>query len=98
MGSGNMVHNLKVMTWEDTAFDWAREFDEKLAKLIGDGNHQALISFKMLGQNAQLAIPTNEHFLPLLYILALQDPSDPLTFFCPKVTLGSISMRSFIIG
>jgi 4,5-DOPA dioxygenase extradiol len=98
MGSGNMVHNLRAMIWEDTAFDWAREFDANLARLILEGDHQALISYEKQGKSARLAIPTNEHFLPLLYVLALQEPSDTLSFFCDKVTLGSISMRSFVLA
>ncbi len=94
IGSGNMVHNLGTMTWQDTAFDWAREFDTKVTSLIQAGNHQPLINYHALGDNAPLAIPTNEHYLPLLYILAMQDKADKLSFFCEKVTLGSISMRS----
>jgi len=94
IGSGNMVHNLGVMAWQESAFDWARDFDARLASLIQAGDHQSLIDYHALGDHAQLAIPTNEHYLPLLYILAMQDKADKLSFFCEKVTLGSISMRS----
>ncbi|MCP3874128.1 MAG: 4,5-DOPA dioxygenase extradiol, partial [Desulfobacteraceae bacterium] len=97
-GSGNMVHNLRVMKWQDTAFDWAREFDAKLKALIQAGDHQALIAYQTLGDNARLAIPTNEHYLPLLYILAMQEKRSEISFFCEKVTLGSISMRSLKLG
>jgi len=98
LGSGNMVHNLRAMVWEDTAFDWATDFDAKLAARILAGDHQAIVDYDTLGSRADLAIPTNEHFLPLLYVLALQEKSDTLSFFCDKVTLGSISMRSLKIG
>lgn len=98
LGSGNMVHNLRAMVWEDMAFDWSREFDAKLAGLITAGDDRALISYEALGDHAHLAIPTNEHFLPLLYVLALRESGDALEFFCDRVTLGSISMRSFRIG
>ena len=98
IGSGNMVHNLKAMVWEDTAFDWAREFDAKLAALILAGDHQDLVSFETLGNSAHRAIPTSEHFLPLLYVLAMIEKSDKISFFCEKVTLGSISMRSLKLG
>jgi len=98
MGSGNMVHNLRRMVWEDTAFEWAQEFDTKLASLIFDGDHQALVGYEQLGEDSRLAIPTNEHFLPLLYVLALREDAENLFFFCEKVTLGSISMRSLWIG
>lgn len=97
IGSGNMVHNLGMMAWQPAAFDWAREFDATLASLIRAGDHQQLIDYHTLGDGARLAIPTNEHYLPLLYILALQDAADRLEFFCETVTLGSISMRSLKI-
>ncbi len=95
IGSGNMVHNLRAMTQQESAFDWAQAFDTQLAGLIEAGNHQALIDYPSLGDNARQAIPTNEHYLPLLYILALQVKTERIDFFCDKVTLGSISMRSF---
>ncbi len=98
IGSGNMVHNLRVMTWQETAYDWAAAFDARLAALINAGDHPSLIDYPNLGEHAALAIPTSEHYLPLLYILAMQDKSDRLSFFCDKVTLGSISMRSLVLG
>jgi 4,5-DOPA dioxygenase extradiol len=98
LGSGNIVHNLGMMTWEDTAFDWAVEFDEQLKKLITNGDHDSIMNYQNLGQSASLAIPTNEHFLPLLYVLALQENVEELKFFNEKVTLGSISMRCVMFG
>jgi 4,5-DOPA dioxygenase extradiol len=96
--SGNMVHNLRTVVWQDTAFDWAVDFDQLLKKLIVLKSHDSLINYSTLGSAARLAIPTNEHYLPLLYALALQDRSDKVTFFAEKVTMGSISMRSLRIG
>lgn len=98
IGSGNMVHHLGLMTWEDTAFDWAAEFDDVLKGLILSKDHESIVNYSNLGKNTKLAIPTNEHFLPLLYVLALQQESDQLNFFAEKVTFGSISMRSLQIG
>lgn len=98
IGSGNMVHNLGIMEWGEKGFDWAVEFDVKLAELIGKKDHAALIDYPGLGPAAKKAIPTNEHYLPLLYVLALQGEREKLTFFADKVTLGSISMRSLMIG
>lgn len=98
IGSGNLVHNLKLLAWQEMAFDWALEFDEKLKQLILANDHDAIVDYSQWGRLAQLAIPTNEHFLPLLYVLALQEPDDELAFFTEKVTLGSISMRSLRIG
>lgn len=98
LGSGNLVHNLRAVAWQDTAFDWATEFDQKVKDLILSGDHGALIRYPQLGQAASLAIPTNEHYLPLLYVLALQEQGEQIGFFAEKVTMGSISMRSLRIG
>ena len=98
IGSGNMVHNLRLMEWTDQPFDWAVAFDQTLKKLIERRDIKALINYPALGPNAALAIPTNEHYLPLLYALALQSKNEPLRFFSEKLTLGSISMRALQIG
>ena len=98
LGSGNIVHNLRAMVWEDTAYDWAVEFDETVKRLIVAGDHDALVDYPGLGPAARLSVPTNEHYLPLLYVLAAQESGDTLQFFADKVTLGSMSMRSVRIG
>lgn len=98
VGSGNMVHNLRLMEWGDKPFDWATRFDEKLKKLIEDRDHKSLIQYEKLGTDSALAIPTNEHYLPLLYTLALSDKEEKLSFFAGKIALGSISMRGLRIG
>jgi 4,5-DOPA dioxygenase extradiol len=97
VGSGNIVHNLRTIAFQDKAFDWAIEFDQTVRRLIEEGDHQSIIRYQNLGQAARLAIPTNEHYLPLLYILALQDKQEQIHFFADQVTLGSISMRSVVI-
>lgn len=98
LGSGNMVHNLGMMSWQDHGYDWAIDFDETLKQLILSGNHDSLVHYEKLGKAAHLSIPTNEHYLPFLYTIALQDKEDSFRFFAEQVTLGSISMRSFQIG
>jgi 4,5-DOPA dioxygenase extradiol len=98
IGSGNIVHNLREMAWEDTAYDWALEFDEKMRELILAGADKAIIDYSKLGPSARLAVPTPEHYLPLLYVLGARDESDGVAFFAEKVTLGSMSMRSVRIG
>jgi 4,5-DOPA dioxygenase extradiol len=98
VGSGNAVHNLGLVAWQDVAYDWALEFDDKIKQLILAGDHSALVRYDELGRAARLAVPTNEHYLPLLYALAVQDRDDQISFFADKVTMGSISMRSFRIG
>jgi 4,5-DOPA dioxygenase extradiol len=98
LGSGNMVHNLRTIAWQASAYDWASAFDQRLKHLIQTGDHDTLILYEKIGEAAHLAIPTNEHYLPLLYILALQEPGESIRFFAEQVTLGSISMRSVRIG
>lgn len=98
VGSGNIVHNLGMLEWGDTAFDWATSFDGKARDLIVAGDHDSLIRYEQLGPQARLSIPTDEHYLPMLYILALQAKNEALSFFTERVTLGSISMRGFRIG
>jgi 4,5-DOPA dioxygenase extradiol len=98
VSSGNMVHNLRLVQWQDAAFDWALEFDELLRKRILAGDHSAIVQYSQFGRLATLSIPTAEHFLPLLYTLATQEEGEPVSFFADKVTLGSISMRGVRIG
>ena len=98
LGSGNMVHNLGMMQWTDQPFDWAERFDAKLKTLIEARDDTAIVEYPKLGPDAPLAIPTNEHYLPMLYVLASADKGEPLRFFAEGVTLGSISMRAFQIG
>ena len=98
VGSGNIVHNLRQVVWQDTTYDWALEFDAKVKHLIETGDHDAIIDYPNLGPAARLAVPTNEHYLPLLYILALQGKTDEVRFFAERVTLGSMSMRSVRVG
>jgi 4,5-DOPA dioxygenase extradiol len=100
IGSGNIVHNLRRISREhlQTGFDWAVEFDAKVTALIDKGDHQALIDYPRLGLSAQLSVPTNEHYLPLLYALAVKDEGESITYFNDAPTMGSISMRSLVIG
>lgn len=98
VGSGNIVHNLRMFRFQDPApYDWAQRFDEEVAERIADGHHEGLLGYETLGPDALLSIPTPEHYLPLLYVLGLREPDEPVSFFNEKV-LGSISMRSVLIG
>lgn len=99
IGSGNIVHNLRQIDWKNMdkinhAFSWATEANTCLKSLIENGDHVSLQDYKNLGTAVNLAIPTNEHFLPLLYILALQEKSDILEFFNDKAVGGSLTMTS----
>ena len=98
LGSGNIVHNLRLINWESGAYEWALEFDEQVHQFILSGNDQELIYYQDLGQPAHLSIPTDEHYLPLLYILAARDAGEQVTFFADQVVMGSISMRSIRFG
>jgi len=98
LGSGNIVHNLGMLAWENSAYDWAVEFDELIKGRILAGDHPAIINYPQWGDLARLAVPTNEHYLPLLYALALQEEGEPIQFAAEQVTLGSVSMRSLRIG
>jgi 4,5-DOPA dioxygenase extradiol len=78
--------------------DWAARFNDAVKNLILAGDNDALVRYETLGPEASLAVPTPEHFLPLLYILAQRCPGDSVSFFNDKLVMGSISMTSVEIG
>lgn len=98
IGSGNMVHNLRMLDWNrpGSGYDWAEEMNETYKRLITGGDHQALINVEKLGEAARLSVPTPEHYLPLVYTLGLQDKSDETVIFNDKTLMGSISMTSLM--
>jgi 4,5-DOPA dioxygenase extradiol len=98
IGSGNIVHNLRLVVWEDTAFDWATEFDARIKEWILQDNHEAIIEYERYGKPALLAVNSAEHYEPLLYIMGLKEAGEPVRFFAEKVWGGSVSMRSVFIG
>jgi 4,5-DOPA dioxygenase extradiol len=98
IGSGNIAHNLRVFDFnEPRPYDWASAFDQTVMNCILQKDHAALCDYAKFGQMATLSIPTAEHYLPMLYVLALQETDDHLKFFNEEV-MSSISMRSFQIG
>lgn len=103
IGSGNMVHNLGLVSWEHLstpgyAYDWAAEAGEAMKSHIMSGDHGPLINYGSQGRAFNLAIPTPEHFLPLLYALALREPDEPVELFNDKPVAGSLTMTSVRIG
>jgi 4,5-DOPA dioxygenase extradiol len=101
IGSGNLVHNLHSYSWgRHTAepFDWAVRFEAQARKLLLDGNHEALVKYELLGRDAALAVPTPDHYLPLLYVIAQARKDDELTFPVEGFDGGSISMLSIQVG
>lgn len=103
IGSGNMVHNLGMIAWSQIntpgyGYEWAIQMNDTFKKLISNGNHKALIQYQQLGKEAKLAIPTPEHYLPLIYTLALRGNKDDISFFNDKAMAGSLTMTSVIFG
>lgn len=101
IGSGNIVHNLGMMDFEDIdakPFGWAVEFDEGVKQNLLHRNHGDLIRYENMGDSAPLAVPTLDHYLPMLYAAALQGKDEPIAFFHEGFQHGSISMRCFLIG
>ena len=100
VGSGNIVHNLRAMKWGGTGptpvYDWATEFDQKVANHVEHGQLPVLVDFQMLGQVSQLAHPTYEHYLPLLYAAGAASSTDKVRFFNADFQGASISMRSVV--
>ncbi len=99
LGSGNIVHNLGMLDWnKNSGFDWAEKFNQHIKQAIVNHDHAAIIKYTQWGKEANLAVPTPEHFLPLLYTLALQQKNEKVAFFNDKSMMGSISMTSVQIG
>ncbi len=101
IGSGNIVHNLGLIDFHNTdarPYDWAMEFDNWVKSNLINRNHEDLLNFQKMGQSARLAVPTLDHYLPMIYAIALQEKNEPLTFTHEGFQNGSISMRCFRIG
>jgi 4,5-DOPA dioxygenase extradiol len=100
-GSGNLVHNLHTYAWGrhvPEPLEWALRFETTAREMILNGNHEPLIDYELLGKDALLSAPTPEHYLPLLYILALQRDGEKVSFPVEGFDGGSISMLSVQIG
>jgi 4,5-DOPA dioxygenase extradiol len=103
IGSGNMVHNLGKIAWDKMntdkyGYDWAIEASTKMKKYILEGNHNSLINYNKQGTAFDIAIPSPEHYLPLLYSLALKADKDAISLFNDKAVAGSLTMTSVKIG
>lgn len=103
IGSGNMVHNLGKIAWNKIdevgfGYDWAVEMHQLFKSKIADNDHQALINYTSLSKSALLAVPTPDHYLPLMYILGLQQKNENAEFFNDKLVAGSINMTSVQFG
>ncbi|MDR3609778.1 MAG: 4,5-DOPA dioxygenase extradiol [Ignavibacteriaceae bacterium] len=99
IGSGNIVHNLYMVDFSNSAkpFPWAVEFDELVKIRLLDKKYESLTDYKDIG-NSYLAVPSNDHYLPMMYTLGLADKDEPLQFIYEEIQNATISMRSFRIG
>ncbi|UOO88988.1 4,5-DOPA dioxygenase extradiol [Vitreoscilla massiliensis] len=100
VASGNMVHNLRMVSWqkpvdEAFGFDWALEANDSFKTMLNQRNHNSLIDWQNQGEAFRLAIPTPDHYYPMMYSMGLQESSDELTFFNDKAVMGSLTMTSY---
>lgn len=103
IGSGNIVHNLGMIDWSkvtapEYGYDWAIEANNKMKEFIKSKDHQQLINYRSQGKAFDLAIPSPDHYLPLLYTLALQEENEEAIVFNDKPVMGSLTMTSLKIG
>lgn len=99
VGSGNLVHNLRRAKWGGgEPYAWALAFDAAVAQALADDDGAALADYASLHPQALLAVPTPEHYLPMLYVQGVRHPGDRLEFFNEAIDLGSIGMRSFVLN
>ena len=101
IGSGNIVHNLRAYAWGHpniAPYDWTIEFETSVREAVLNGELEPLLHYEKGGHAAKLAVPTPEHFLPLLYVLALRRPGEPISFPVEGYEGGSISMLSVQVG
>jgi 4,5-DOPA dioxygenase extradiol len=99
-GTGNIVHNLRMIDWgmDDKGFDWAYKFDEYIRENIENRNHENVINYLSLGETAKLAVPTPDHFNPILYILGAYDKEDKISTYNNSCMMGSLSMTSYLFS
>jgi 4,5-DOPA dioxygenase extradiol len=98
-GSGNIVHNLQQIDFDEHAapFPWAKEFDAYIKDALIQRDIDRLLRYKELGPASRLAVPTNDHYVPLLYSMALLEETERIEFTHESIQNGSVSMRCFII-
>ncbi len=102
IGSGNMVHNLRLLAFdkidENFGFDWAAEMNEIFKRKINEHDHKALIGYQNLSPATKLAVPTPDHYFPLLYTLGLRENKEDVYFFNDKLVAGSLTMTSLLVA
>ncbi|UNM95342.1 4,5-DOPA dioxygenase extradiol [Ignatzschineria rhizosphaerae] len=98
LASGNIVHNLRLLDFRNSqgGHDWAEDARQSMTKMLLEDDQKSLIHFKDQGEAFRLSIPTDEHYLPLLYILGLKESSDELLIFNNQSVMGSLAMTSLL--
>lgn len=100
LGSGNMVHNLRMVAWnkinDSYGYDWAIEINEIMKEKIASNSFKDLINYEKLNPHIKLAIPSLDHYIPMIYNLGLKDSNDDLLFFNDECVAGSLTMTSFM--
>lgn len=98
-GSGNIVHNLRVLKWADDAqpYPWATRFNDYVKQQIRTGDHAALFNVFERGEDARLSVPSEDHYWPMLYALGCVEPEDRVTFLSDYITFSSLGMTSLLI-
>ena len=103
ISSGNIVHNLKAISWEridqiGAGYDWAYVFRDHINHAMTTQNNDELEHYEQFGEGAALSVPTPDHYLPLLYVMALLEPAEKVAFFNDHLIAGSLSMTSVLVG
>jgi len=99
LASGNVVHNLRTIHWQEGAepYAWAKDFNNFFVSEMGANHHETLIDWEKYGEAAHMSIPTAEHYWPALYTLALQEDGEHATVYTDGIEMSSISMLGFSI-
>ena len=103
IGSGNIVHNLRAISWEHidqigAGYDWAYAFRDHINHAMTTQNNDELVHYEHFGESAALSVPTPDHYLPLLYVMALRESDENVAFFNDHLIAGSLSMTSVLVG
>lgn len=100
IGSGNIVHNLRRLTWAENTppYDWAQRFSDQVRQHLISGKHDPLINYLSAGEDARLSVPTPDHYLPLLYVIAQQQAGEAAGFPVEGIEMGAIDMTAVVVG
>jgi len=100
VGSGNVVHNLPAMSWQEPqrVYDWAQRFQDHVRACVAEGRDRELFDYLALGRDANLSVPSPDHFLPLFYVLGARGEDEPAGFRTERIEYGSLSMMSVVVG